>query len=140
VTDFIDDDSLWNIEDKEKLMSWDEIKEMFNAGMEFGSHTLSHPLLVNYSREKMFNEIGDSKRALENILGSQVLCFTYPYGKFDEEAIKVVKKCKYQIACSTRMGKVNLKDDIYGLKRILIRGDETPFDFYLQLTRGKNRL
>jgi peptidoglycan/xylan/chitin deacetylase (PgdA/CDA1 family) len=140
VTDFIDDESLWNIEDKEKLMNWDEIKEMFSSGMEFGSHTVSHPLLLNYPREKMFNEIGYSKRALEKIVGTEISCFSYPYGKFDDEAKKVVRKCEYQVACSAKMGKVNLRDDIYSLKRILIRGDETLFDFYLQLTRGKNRL
>lgn len=140
VTDFIDEESLWNIEDKEKLMNWDDIKEMFKAGMEFGSHTVSHPLMVNYSREKLFNEIGDSKRTLEKILGTGIVCFSYPFGKFDEETKKAVKKCGYQTACSVKMGKVSFKDDIYSLKRILVRGDEMLFDFYLQLTRGKNRL
>lgn len=140
VTDFIDDESLWNIEDKEKIMNWNEIKEMFNAGMEFGSHTLTHPLLLNYPREKMFNELGYSKRALEKTIGTDIACFSYPYGKCDDEAKKVVRKCEYQAACATKMGKVNLKDDIYSLKRILVRGDETIYDFYLQLTRGKNRL
>ncbi|MFH1287879.1 MAG: polysaccharide deacetylase family protein [bacterium] len=140
VTAFINEESLWNIEDKEKLVNWDDIKEMFNAGMEFGSHTVSHPLLVKYSRENLFNEIGDSKRTLEKILGTEIVYFSYPFGKFDEEAEKAVKKCGYKIACSVKMGKVSLEDDIYSLKRILVRGDEMLFDFYLQLTRGKNRL
>lgn len=140
VTGFIDEESLWNIEDKERLMNWDEIKEMFNAGMEFGSHTVSHPLVVNCAGGKLFNEMGDSKRMLEKILGAEVVCFSYPFGRFDEEAKKAVRKCGYKAACSAGIGKVNLCDDIYGLKRILVRGDETLFDFYLQLTRGKNRL
>lgn len=140
VTGFIDEESLWNIGDKERLINWDEIKEMFNAGMEFGSHTVSHPSMVGCAGGKLFNEIGDSKRMLEKILGAEVVCFSYPFGKFDGEAKKAVRKCGYQTACSARMGKVSLGDDVYSLKRILVRGDETLFDFYLQLTRGRNRL
>ncbi|MEW6088056.1 MAG: polysaccharide deacetylase family protein [bacterium] len=140
VTDFISEESLWNIEDKERLLNWEEIKEMIKEGMEFGSHTISHPLLVNYPREKLFNEIGFSKRNLEKVLNTEIKCFSYPFGKFDEETKKVVQKCDYKAAFSTKMGKVDLNSDIYSLSRILVRGDETLFDFYLQLTRGKNRL
>jgi len=68
------------------------IREIEKMGHEVGSHTVSHSCLVGLPCHKLENEVRDSKRYLENVLGVEVYGLAYPYGYFDEEVIAVVSK------------------------------------------------
>jgi peptidoglycan/xylan/chitin deacetylase (PgdA/CDA1 family) len=48
--------------------------------MEIGAHTLSHPVLSACSEDLARQEIAESKRELERILGKPVWAFAYPFG------------------------------------------------------------
>jgi len=101
-------------------LTWDEIIEMQNAGMMFGSHTLSHPDLRNISQANLENEIKQSKLILEQKLGHSVNDFCYPSGKYNDEILMELKADGYQTAVTTASGIVNMKDDPFLLKRLRI--------------------
>jgi peptidoglycan/xylan/chitin deacetylase (PgdA/CDA1 family) len=61
-----------------------EIQEVANRGIEFGSHTASHPQLRELSRASIVDELAVSKQTIEDIIGSEVRLFSYPY-RFPEE-------------------------------------------------------
>ena len=63
-----------------RLLSADQITEWAAKGIEFGSHTRSHPDLRTLAIEDAQHEISGSKRDLEEVLGSPVASFAYPYG------------------------------------------------------------
>lgn len=65
-------------------LSWDEIMEMKNWGMIFGSHTMSHRNLTRIPKNEMVYELRESKRILENRLGS-VACVSYPFNRTNAE-------------------------------------------------------
>lgn len=60
-----------------------EMTEMKAAGMVFGSHTVSHPVLSKLDNESQRNEILNSFAFLQQYLGaSELKSFCYPHGGF----------------------------------------------------------
>jgi peptidoglycan/xylan/chitin deacetylase (PgdA/CDA1 family) len=57
-----------------------ELKQLADAGMTIGAHTLSHPALSAQSAELARAEIARCREALEKCLGRPVWAFAYPFG------------------------------------------------------------
>ncbi len=85
--------------------------EMKTSSIEFGAHTMTHPLLSAIDKNTAIAEITESKTVLEDLLGSPVIHFAYPYGKrgrdFTDEAIEIVKNAGFEAAFSTDNGSVD---------------------------------
>jgi len=62
------------------LLSVAELKQLAQAGMSIGAHTLTHPILSLCSEEEVRSEIQGSKHAIEEALGERVWAFAYPFG------------------------------------------------------------
>ena len=104
-------------------MTWDEAREMLAGGIEFGSHTVTHPILSNVNAEQLAKEVSESKRIMEQELGSEVLAFSYPVGgrtSFNEAVKTEVKKCGFRYAVSYREGVAKRASDPFALPRIHI--------------------
>lgn len=99
------------------LLSWPDIKEMYQHGIEFGAHTLSHPDLTKISVKEAEQEIAESKVAIQDRLGQEVSMFAYPYG-WNNPSIQDIVKHHFQGACSTKLGTLSPKCDPFLLKRI----------------------
>jgi len=53
---------------------------MHNEGMEVGAHSLTHPNLGQVDHDEAIRQVSESKRRLEEMLGSPIMLFAYPYG------------------------------------------------------------
>jgi peptidoglycan/xylan/chitin deacetylase (PgdA/CDA1 family) len=62
------------------MLNWDQIREMYKNGIEFGAHTMNHPILTQVPLDTARNEIGGSKDRIEKEIGGRVLGFAYPNG------------------------------------------------------------
>jgi len=86
-------------------MTWEQIAEMRDAGVDIGSHTVSHSNL-NIKKGKtpeqyhqwLETELGESKKMLEQRLGIKVKTLAYPYGNHNEEVRKVAMENGYEAA------------------------------------------
>ncbi len=132
--------SKWDEGGPEPLLNWEEIKEMCRGGVEFGSHGHTHRLLPSLSAEELKKEIEYSKSILEKKLGKAVEFFSYPWGKFDERVKAMVESCGYRASFSTRPGKNGWGEDLFALRRILIRGYDSRLHFLLNLKLGRSRI
>lgn len=110
--------------DTGNYLSWDDVKNMIQNGMEIGSHTLNHPNLTKVSSEKAKDEIFQSKAILEEKLGQKINFFCYPSGEFNNQTIEFVKQAGYKAAVSIISGYEQLADQLYKLKRIRVSGGE----------------
>ena len=99
------------------LLSWNEIKEMDQYGIQFGAHTLNHPYLTQIHIEEAEIEILSSKRIIEDHLQKKIDFFAYPYGDFDKHIKKIVSQL-FIGSCSTNLGFACNKSDLYALERI----------------------
>lgn len=71
----------------DQWMTWDMLREMQLAGMTFGGHTVTHPILANSTADQQDWEVGECQRRLIDELGRPIETFSYPNGKpgdFDE--------------------------------------------------------
>ncbi len=136
ITDYVGEGE-W---DGEPLLSWEEIEKMRREGMRFGSHSRTHRSLLNLSDDELKAEVKGSKAYLEERLSEPVNFFSYPVGEFNERVKDLVISCGYRGAFSTLPGKNKVGEDIYALRRILIRGYDTWLDFLLKLWKGRSHL
>jgi len=83
-------------------LNMEQMKKMSKDGMEFGAHTINHPRLALLDKEQKELEIAGSKKMLEEILEKKVTLFSYPFGSFDGEIIKICKKCELRGAVTIK--------------------------------------
>jgi peptidoglycan/xylan/chitin deacetylase (PgdA/CDA1 family) len=103
-----------------QMLSWDQVREMSRAGIAFGSHTVTHPVLSRVSRDAVRWELHESKRQLEEQLRMPIVSFAYPNGRtadFNEEVKDVLKECGYVCAVTTERGINRLHSDPFELRR-----------------------
>jgi peptidoglycan/xylan/chitin deacetylase (PgdA/CDA1 family) len=100
-----------------EMLRWREIREMRDLGIDFGSHTLTHPDLTRLDRNSIEYEIRRSKEIIEDNLGIPVCSFAYPYGKYNAETIEVAQQY-FVCACSDDLGLLTKESKPYALERV----------------------
>jgi peptidoglycan/xylan/chitin deacetylase (PgdA/CDA1 family) len=105
-------------------MSWDQLREMHQNGMEVGSHGVHHNILAKLPHERMVAEVRESKATLDRELGVPVKALSYPvggFGAFDQATETAVREAGFRMACSyiSGAGKVN-RDTLYALPRLSV--------------------
>ena len=86
------------------LLTLDQMREMQKYGVDFGSHTLTHPWLPNLSDDQLHREIKDSKHRLQDLLGQEIKSFSYPWGGVDMRVRSAVAGAGYQAAFTISPG------------------------------------
>jgi len=109
--------------DRRVMMNWEEVQEMAEAGISFGSHGIDHEILTKISQQDQVRELSESKRLLEDRDVASAPAFAYPNGNYNEEIKKLVTDAGYICAVSTEKGKVNKESDLFALKRINVHND-----------------
>ncbi|MGH7846179.1 MAG: polysaccharide deacetylase family protein [Candidatus Binatia bacterium] len=102
------------------LMGWKDIRELSPEGIEFGSHSLTHPRLTRVPLDAAERELRESRQILEDELGTAVHSFSYPYGAWDLNVEKLVREADYQFACSMLQGNLHAPRARYHLKRVAV--------------------
>ncbi|HEX9444688.1 MAG TPA: polysaccharide deacetylase family protein [Candidatus Binatia bacterium] len=117
------------------MLTWAELREMADAGVTIGSHTVSHPSLSALGRSEALAELADSKASLESHLGRPVRFFAYPFGElehFNAEVQSLVGAAGYDAACTAVRGANEPSTDRFGLFRVGVL-DDPPAVFAFKL-------
>ena len=61
-------------------ISWSQIQQMASSGIDFGSHTVTHPNLTRLSDAELSWELTESKISLESRLQQPIQSIAYPIG------------------------------------------------------------
>jgi peptidoglycan/xylan/chitin deacetylase (PgdA/CDA1 family) len=105
--------------DKQNFMTTTQLQFIASSGLvEIASHTLHHVNLRAVGEKTADMEISESKTKLEAIIGRQVHTFAYPYGDFNDTAIRLVKKAGYRTAASVVDGSLHSEQDRYFVYRL----------------------
>ncbi len=65
-------------------MTWDALRAAEKRGMEFGPHTVTHPILAQSSDEQVAAEVAQSWEKLQREAQNPVPIFCYPNGQFSD--------------------------------------------------------
>ncbi|MBD3367980.1 MAG: polysaccharide deacetylase family protein [Candidatus Eisenbacteria bacterium] len=108
--------------DRPVMMSWDQIRQVRDAGMTIGGHTVHHYNLPCQSDEIVRSEIEASKRALEDALGEEVRHFAYPNGRtsrhFDIRSARAAARAGYRSAVTSLNGPASPLHSPYCIPRL----------------------
>ena len=116
-------------ESERQHLSIEDIFEMSEYGIEFGSHTLNHKLLHRIPDQEIEFEVTESKKEIENLLQKSCRVFAYPAGFHTDAARDAVRRAGYIAAFSTVYGeRENI--DLYALNRVeILRRNRFLFQF-----------
>jgi peptidoglycan/xylan/chitin deacetylase (PgdA/CDA1 family) len=99
-------------------INWRQAREMADAGVEIGSHTLTHPILTGLGDARLREEVAQSRDRIQNAIGRKVGTFCYPNGDYDLRTQREVDSAGYQLAVTTEVGLNNGRNDPLALRRI----------------------
>jgi glycosyltransferase involved in cell wall biosynthesis/peptidoglycan/xylan/chitin deacetylase (PgdA/CDA1 family) len=110
-----------------KMMRIEELLEWSRAGMEVGSHTISHPILSRLSATERGRELRESRAILERWVETPIRNLAFPNGKpgdWDNATLADVQAAGYTSAMTTLEGVNGGDSNPFCLKRICVGNDD----------------
>lgn len=104
-----------------QVIDWDTVRRMISSGFEFGSHSMSHPVLANLDEATLRDELQGSRERMEKELGRSVRTIAYPVGKeyaYSDLVQRVTAETGYQLGAAYEGG-VNWMGE--GIRRYALR-------------------
>jgi peptidoglycan/xylan/chitin deacetylase (PgdA/CDA1 family) len=102
-----------------KMMNWNDTRQLQQDGFIIGSHSHTHPLLANLEQEEEISaELNISAQKIKQETGKWPLTISYPVGNYDERVVRLSKQAGYQygLAVGQRFFKTD-KDDPFKIPR-----------------------
>jgi peptidoglycan/xylan/chitin deacetylase (PgdA/CDA1 family) len=123
----------------DRMMNWQQVRTMQRAGISFGSHTVSHPVVNQLTLAEMERELAESKQFLEAKLACPILDFAFPFGQLHDCGIErtspIVVRCGYRSASTTVPGVNTLDVNPFGLLRVQIGEERNLAMFAFRLSQ-----
>jgi peptidoglycan/xylan/chitin deacetylase (PgdA/CDA1 family) len=108
-------------------LSWSQVQDMHEAGMQIGSHTVTHRTLKELDDRAVQTELTDSRRVIEDHLGEEVRSLAYPFGvplrHFNVRTIDLAGEAGYRIAVSMQYRNVRRWDQALNIPRIVMKNN-----------------
>lgn len=104
----------------DQFLSWEQVKEMRDGGVVFGSHSYYHTILTELNLDDVAWEVNSSRAVVHDNLGTYPRAFCYPNGDYSEQIVELVVSGGYEAAFTTRGGRVDAKDNPFTIKRMNI--------------------
>jgi peptidoglycan/xylan/chitin deacetylase (PgdA/CDA1 family) len=114
----------WTPEDDDTYLSWSEVRQLADQGLEFGSHTCTHAALPDIPPAQARNELETSLDTLNAYLGSDTFPLSYPHGRSSESISLLCQAVGYSCAVTTMLGQNDDQCDLFALRRTVIASDD----------------
>lgn len=122
VTQFVGATSRWLVDERESdrpLLSWSQLAEVADAGVECGAHSHTHPRLDVIPLASVHEELATSKALLEARLQLSVESLAYPFGFHSCKVRAVARAVGYHSACAVAE-RVSDIDNPFALPRLTV--------------------
>ena len=121
------------------MLTWQEIAEVAEAGVEIGAHTITHPQLDQLPEKELREELSDSKRLIEDHLGMAVPGLSYPYGYSNEKVRQMARELGYAYAYAVGNAMTTSEADHFALPRLTVKHN-TTFEAFCKMVNGHDTL
>jgi peptidoglycan/xylan/chitin deacetylase (PgdA/CDA1 family) len=119
-------------------VAWPQLCEMLQAGMEIGSHTLTHRNPSLLSRDELRHGLAESKRVLEEGLETPVDFIASPTGYDSRHFAALARETGYKAALQGVIGRNTRRTDLFALRRIVLKRSH-DFDTFRRLVDPASR-
>ena len=99
----------------------DQIRVLSEKGMEIGSHTVNHVFLSSLPDDKLYYELEESKKQLEDIIQKPVTSLSLPGGRGNNRIITAAQKTGYETLCTSVYHPNDADTSLFSLGRIPIK-------------------
>jgi len=114
-------------------MNTKQIKIWINNGFEIGSHSMDHYNLNNLSNIQKKIQILKPKQFFKNKYGITLESFSYPFGSYNEDCLKILKK-SYKFAVTTKRSRyVKGKFNPLEIPRVPVNSNTSIFKYFLKI-------
>lgn len=118
-----DVDGWWDVEQGlgSKWMTWDDVRQLAAWGFELGAHTENHVDLGEVSGSAATSEVEGSKLTLERELKSEVLHFSFPFGRKENitaDNLRMIEAAGFESCTSAFGGAVDHGSNVFDLQRV----------------------
>jgi len=108
----------------DNYLSWAQLRELADSGVELANHSHSHAHLVRRLqdesdeqwRQRVIDDIDTAARRLQQETGSRSRLFAYPYGEYSPALQDIVRSLGYQ-GIAQQSGAVGAVSDFFALPR-----------------------
>ena len=119
---------------KERVITAEQIRELAaDPLVSVGSHSVSHPSLLELSAEQAAEELQSSKETLETLVGQEVHLFSFPHGAFNDALVRQARETGYRLVYSIEPSLVPVSPDGHVLGRFAADADDWWVEFRLKL-------
>jgi peptidoglycan/xylan/chitin deacetylase (PgdA/CDA1 family) len=121
-----------------ETMSWVQLRALHAAGMEIGSHTLTHRAPSTLADADLRYELVESRRILEDGLGAPVTSVSSPTGFFNPRMCSIACEVGYRALCFGQIGLTSNTGDPFSLHRVAVKRamPQDQFAALLRFERG----
>ena len=119
-------------------LTWAQLREMVGAGMEIGSHSLTHPFVDRLDAAGLRREFGESKAMIEDRLGLAVHTASLPRGWEPPGMQELLTELGYRVFCTSRVGWWHPGAQPLAIPRIAIRPG-MPIEAFVAIVNAERR-
>jgi GT2 family glycosyltransferase/peptidoglycan/xylan/chitin deacetylase (PgdA/CDA1 family) len=115
------------------VMSEQQVKELDGDGFEILSHTISHSALTQLGDDRLEQELVDSQRQLQRMLGREIPGISYPYGEYDARVCNAARSAGYKFGFTIEPRMVNCSTDNMSIGRFSVSPKDGLLKFGLKV-------
>lgn len=103
---------------KAHALNWSQINELSESGLcTIASHSVSHAAFDRLTPGQIEYELMHSKQLLESHINNQVNHFAYPYGRYNNNTLKMIENAGYQTALLANGGMERTDINLMAIRR-----------------------
>ncbi len=108
------------------LLTADGMRALEDAGMQLGSHTLTHCRLTSSTDAELAEELAESREILASVASRPLPVVAYPYGDVDERVKQAARAAGYEAALAVNSGPLDLRADPFEIRRQRVGNSSRP--------------
>jgi peptidoglycan/xylan/chitin deacetylase (PgdA/CDA1 family) len=116
----------------EVVMSIEQLKSLSTSLVTLGSHSLTHPSMLDLDTKSARSEIEGSRHRLAELTGREVLEFSFPYGAHDASTVAMCRSAGYATVYSIESRDVDTSSSELVRGRTKVDPSDGPIEFFLK--------
>ncbi|MGX1545070.1 polysaccharide deacetylase family protein [Streptomyces adustus] len=120
----------------DRMLDWDQVRELAAADVEIGGHSHSHPQLDQLDEDTLRAELTRCRDIVADELGAPPLSFAYPYGYSSRRVRQAVRAHGFAQALAVGNGLARRRQGPYALQRLTVRRN-TGIEEFERLVEGR---
>lgn len=120
----------------EMVMHSEQIIELDKDGFEIFSHTVTHPVLTQLDDDELNQELIESQRQLQKLIGYEVSIISYPYGAHDTRVREAAKRVGYKYGFTIEPQMVDRSTDDMNIGRFKVSPKDSLLKFRFKINGG----